>query len=127
MKIIAPMSKDDKTALTSKRFARAEFFATVDTETNEISIIPNPFGTEAHGVGTRVVNWCAEQGEVVIADQLGPNALQVVEATPNLKAYFSGGLTIDKIAAAYKEGKLNEYSGGPSSGGSHGKGSGRRR
>ncbi len=114
MKIMAPLNQNSTNAKISSRFARAEYFAIIDVESNEINIKANPFAGEQHGVGSRVINWCVQEGfDAIIADNLGPNAYAVVEANKKLKAYHSNGLTVDKIANAFKNGELKEYTEGP--------------
>ncbi len=112
MKIVAPLDTNSKTASISSRFARASYFAIIDTETGDINIVNNPFVTAPHGAGTQATNWAIQQGATaIIADQLGPYAQQAINSNPNLKAFMSGGLTVDKIADAYKNGELTDYNG----------------
>lgn len=113
MKIFAPMTENDTSAKVSPRFARAKYFGIIDTETNDINIVDNDLANEAHGAGSRVINWCIKKGATaIIADQLGPNAQEVLDASP-VKAYMSGGLGLDQIAVAYLNNELKEYNPDP--------------
>jgi len=57
------------------RFARAPFFAIVDTDTGDLQIFPNQYGGGRGGVGPLVAQWLANLGvQVVIAPHVGPNA-----------------------------------------------------
>lgn len=60
------------------RFARAPFFAIIDTSapgSMNLQIVPNPHGAGARGVGPLVAQWLAGMGiQVVIAPHVGPNA-----------------------------------------------------
>ena len=126
MIILAPMSEKITTAKLSARFARAEYFAFIDTETKEIEFVDNPHKDSQHGAASKVLSWATKKGvSVMISDQLGHTAVQVVDSNPNLTAYLSSDLTLDKIADAIINKELPVYPEGEvRSQGSHGSGRG---
>ncbi|MCK5076376.1 MAG: NifB/NifX family molybdenum-iron cluster-binding protein [Calditrichia bacterium] len=89
------------------RFGRAQFFLVFDEESEKEEWIENTIGG-AHGVGPKVTQMLAQKGvNIVIAPQLGQNALQAMQAA-GITAYRYEGNSLKEIYENYKSGSLEK-------------------
>ncbi len=106
-KIAISAKENNMSSPIDDRFGRAPYFLIYDEETGNEEWITNEINS-AHGVGPKVVQMLAQKGAtVIIAPQLGQNALQAIHAG-GLKAYEFSGENLQEIIANYRDGKLNE-------------------
>ena len=77
---LASNGSDDR--VVAKRFGRAPAFLIVDTVTNAEYILSNESSVDAgHGAGTATSQRIIENGvELIVSGELGPKALQVLQA-----------------------------------------------
>jgi len=108
--MITASSNNGLDAMVDTRFARAPYFAIVDTEKMEVEFIDNNATTAASGAGIIAAQTVADRGvESVISGNYGPKAFSALSAG-NFKLYsFSGG-TIKDAVEAFKKGELKEIS-----------------
>ena len=106
-KIGIPTKENNWESPIDDRFARAPFFLIYDDESEKEEWLENTIGG-AHGVGPKVIQMLAQNGvDVVIAPQLGGNALQAMEAA-GIIAYRYEGNSIKEIYENYKCGSLEK-------------------
>ncbi len=104
------------------RFGRAAFFLIVDSVTLAFTVHPNPAIQHSGGAGIAACQYLVGEGaEAVVAGQLGPNAMRVLESADVALFQGIGGTVRDNVIAC-NEGKLEALT---QSGPAHmGKGSG---
>ena len=119
MKIIIPAveSGDFETEI-HENFGRADYFAVVDSENDEIEFVENTAAAQSSGAGVGAAQLCADQkADAVTAYHFGPKAYKALTAA-GIEVF---DLTDQKlIKDAYKDfeaGKLAEAEAGP--GGHH--------
>lgn len=88
------------------RFGRAAFFLIVDSATLAFSVHPNPAIQHSGGAGIAACQYLVGEGaEAVVAGQLGPNAMRVLESAGVVLYQGIGGTVRDNVTAC-NEGKL---------------------
>ncbi len=92
------------------RFGRTAYFLLVDSETMAFEAIANPAADQVGGAGIAACQHLVSQGvDVVIAGQLGPNALRVL-ASADVEIYQRRGQTVRENVTAYLAGQLERLS-----------------
>lgn len=88
------------------RFGRAANFLIVDSETLAFTVHPNPAIQHSGGAGIAACQYLVGEGAgAVVAGQLGPNAMRVLESAGVALYQGIGGTVRDNVAAC-NEGKL---------------------
>lgn len=124
MKIAVPSQGQDLEAPVDMRFGRAPFFLLVESETLKCQAVPNPSVTASGGAGVQTAQLLARSGaQVVIAGNVGPNAMTTVQAA-GIEVYAARGGPVRETVEAFLRGELTPLEGATV--GSH-FGSGRRR
>lgn len=123
MKICVTSTGPTMDASVDPRFGRCQYFVFVDPETMEYEAMPNPSIGASSGAGIQAAQTVADKGaDVVITGEVGPNAIQILEAaTISIAAGASG--TISDAIEQYKSGEL-QLSGSTTIPASSGMGSG---
>jgi predicted Fe-Mo cluster-binding NifX family protein len=81
MKICISSSGNSMESVMDPRFGRCEFFAIVDTETNETKLIDNAAAKSGGGAGIAAGQLLVDNDiEVLITGNVGPNANDVLQA-----------------------------------------------
>lgn len=81
MKILFPSMGDTLDSEMDTRFARADWFLVVDTETMESYALRNGEKEGGHGVGRVVAQYVVDADvDLVVAPQVGPKALSALES-----------------------------------------------
>ncbi|MBC7234533.1 MAG: NifB/NifX family molybdenum-iron cluster-binding protein [Chloroflexi bacterium] len=127
MKVAISCRGSDLEAAISPIFGRCETFLLVDTETMQVSALPNPACGAPGGAGVQAAQFVLQHGaEAVISGNVGPNALQVFDAA-GVPVYSMDDGTARQAVEALKAGALQALS-GPTVSKDYGKGgSGMRR
>lgn len=105
MKICVPSTDDS--GLCSRvhpHFGRCPYYALVDTETNEVEVLPN---TSEHMGGTGLPpELIARKGvHVILCSGLGPRAIQMFEQF-GIEVFVGAGGTVKDAINAWNSGKL---------------------
>jgi predicted Fe-Mo cluster-binding NifX family protein len=80
MKIVFPSIGESLDSEMDSRFARADWFVVVDTETMETYALRNGEKQGGHGVGRVVAQVVVDAGaDMVVAPQVGPKAMEALE------------------------------------------------
>lgn len=89
------------------RFGRCKYFLIYDTETGEYKAVENQNAFASGGAGVSSAQFIAEQGvKAVITGNVGPKALQILEAS-GIKVFTGAGDTVKDAIDGYKQGKLD--------------------
>jgi predicted Fe-Mo cluster-binding NifX family protein len=106
--MITASSNEGLKAMVDTRFARAPYFAIVDSEKMEVEFLDNNATTAASGAGIVAAQAVADRGvDTVISGNFGPKAFSALRAG-NLKLYSFTGGTIKEAVEAFKKGELKE-------------------
>lgn len=114
MKLVIPaVEAGDFETEIHENFGRANYFAIVNTENEEINFIKNTAAQKSSGAGVGAAQLCADQGaDAVIAYHFGPKAYQALTAA-NLKVLDINKQKLIKEAYNdYQAGKLNKAEAG---------------
>lgn len=87
-----------------EHFGRVPFFAIVDTETNEVKVIPN---TSRHGSGSgQPPELLRDNGiDIMLCYDLGRRALSMFENF-GIEVYIGAKSTVKEALSDYRDGKL---------------------
>ena len=110
MKIAIPVTGPSLDADVDQHFGRCEYFIIVDPATMEFEAMPNTGTHASGGAGITAAELIANKGvEVVIAGNMGPNAVRMLGAAG---LQFVTGVSGSARAAveAFAEGKLEASS-----------------
>lgn len=81
MKIVFPSTGESLNSELDSRFARADWFVVVDTETMETYALRNGEKQVGHGVGRIVAQYVVDaEVDIVAASQVGPKAMDALES-----------------------------------------------
>jgi predicted Fe-Mo cluster-binding NifX family protein len=106
MKIVVTAEGNDLSAPTSPRFGRCPTFVFVETETMVFEAVPNPAASASGGAGIQAAQFVVEQGaEAVLTNNVGPNAMEVLQAA-GIPVYVISGGVVREVVDAYKAGQL---------------------
>lgn len=107
MKIALTSQGETLDAPLDTRFGRAKNFIVYDTESGEISVVPNHQNLNAaQGAGIQAATTVASTGAAaVISGHCGPKAFKVLE-TAGIKVYTTQESTGTAALAAYEAGRL---------------------
>lgn len=106
MKIIVTSEGKDLSAPSSPRFGRCPFYILVETETMTFQALPNPAMSASGGAGIQAAQFVVEQeAEAVLTGNVGPNAMDVLQAA-ELTVYLLDGGSVKEAVEAYRAGQL---------------------
>jgi len=109
MKVLITALGDNVNASIDERFGRAEYFIIYDTDTKNFEAIKNPFLNDQGGVGVSTAKFTVEKGiDAVISGSYGPNALEILRASP-IKLYKAQSGTVQENINKLLDGKLDEF------------------
>ncbi len=119
MKIAIPAVKDGNFETEiHDNFGRADYFALVNSENDELEFIENTAAAQSSGAGVGAAQLCADQGaDVVVAYHFGPKAHKALTAAGIEVLDLNEQKLIRDAYNDYQAGKLNEAEAGP--GGHH--------
>ncbi|MGI6375014.1 MAG: NifB/NifX family molybdenum-iron cluster-binding protein [Anaerolineae bacterium] len=110
MKIAVSSTAPGLEAQVSPIFGRCACFVVVDAETQEAVTLENPALGAAGGAGIQSAQHIVRQGVgAVISGNVGPNALQVLQAA-GIAVYAATGGTVGEAVAALQAGELEALS-----------------
>lgn len=106
MKIAVSASVADLDTPVDPRFGRAACFLIVDPETMQFEAVKNPNVSAAGGAGIQSAQLIADKGaQVVLTGNVGPNAVQTLQAA-NVRIITGTSGKIRDAIEQYKQGKL---------------------
>ncbi len=109
MKIAVPCRGTGSQAPADSRFGRAEGFYLFDPATGCGENVENAARTEAGGAGGHAVRCLAGLGiTVILAPDIGPNALEAIQAFGVRAFRLEGPGTVEEAIARYDAGALPE-------------------
>jgi predicted Fe-Mo cluster-binding NifX family protein len=110
MKIGVSAMEPSLDAKVEPRFGRCQYFVIVDLDTMQFEAVENSSAMAAGGAGISTAQMIAGQGvEVILTDNCGPNAYQVLSAAGIKVVTGVSGKVRDAIQD-YKSGKLKASS-----------------
>lgn len=111
MKVLVSSSGTALHSQMDPRFGRAEFFAVVDTETNEIEVVRNDEARDAaQGAGIQAAELAARfKVKVVITGHCGPKAWAALSAA-GIDVVSGATGTVAQAVEAFKKGLLKPAS-----------------
>lgn len=119
MKIIIPAveSGDFETEI-HENFGRADYFALIDSETDQIEFIKNKAAAQSSGAGVGAAQLCADQkADIVTGYHFGPKAYKALTAAGIEVLDLTDQKLIKEAYNDYQAGRLKEAEAGP--GGHH--------
>jgi predicted Fe-Mo cluster-binding NifX family protein len=106
LKIAVSARENNLDALVDPRFGRCRYFILADPETMSFETCPNPGADAAGGAGIKAAQFVvSKKADAVIAGEVGPHALQALEAG-RVKVYTVSSGTVREVLDNYKNGKL---------------------
>ena len=130
MRICVTSQGDGLDAEVDPRFGRCAYFVMVDTDTMEYEAVLNGSVGAAGGAGVLAAQVVAKLGaEAIVTGNVGPNAFEALSAA-GIRMFTGASGKVKEAVEAFKSGKLNEASHGPTAAphsGMRGGGGGRRR
>jgi predicted Fe-Mo cluster-binding NifX family protein len=106
MKIAVASAGDTLEAPLDARFGRCAYFVIVDPDTLDFEAASNPAVTAGQGAGIQAAQIVADRGaDVVIADNIGPNAYQALTAG-GVQIVRGARGTVRKAVEQYQAGQL---------------------
>lgn len=107
MKVLVTTTGKTLDAMLDPRFGRAPFFAVMDTDTNQLDVVPNDDARmAAQGAGIQAAELAARLGvQTVITGHCGPKASSALSAAGIQVLSFAGG-TVAQALDAFKAGAL---------------------
>lgn len=109
MKVLVSSTGDSLEAKVSPIFGRCPYFVLVDSDTMQAQALSNAAMSASGGAGVQASQFVVQQGaEVVLSGNLGPNAMQVLQAA-GIEFYPVNGGTVREAVEALKAGQLQAY------------------
>ncbi len=106
MRIVVTAEGDDLNAAVNPRFGRCPTYLFVETETMTFEAVPNPALSAPGGAGIQAAQFVVERGaKAVLTSNVGPNAMQVLQAA-GIPVYLVDGGRVREAVEAYKAGRL---------------------
>jgi predicted Fe-Mo cluster-binding NifX family protein len=106
MRIVVTAEGDDLNATVNPRFGRCPTYLFVETETMTFEAVPNPALSAPGGAGIQAAQFVVERGaKAVLTSNVGPNAMQVLQAA-GIPVYLVDGGRVHEAVEAYKAGRL---------------------
>lgn len=104
-------------SMTDSRLGRCACFVLIDPATGHHEGVVNPWAQAGGGAGTRTAQFLAGQGvEVVLAGNVGPNAIRALDAA-KVQVYVGISGTVADAVSQYRAGEL-ALADGPTAGAS---------
>lgn len=111
MKVVVSSAGDNLDAEVSPIWGRCAYFLFVDTDTMQAEALPNVAVNARGGAGIQAAQFVVQEGaQVVLSGNLGPNAMQVLQAA-DVPFYAVNSGTVREAVEAYKAGALQANSG----------------
>ena len=90
----------------SRHFGRAPTFTLIDTENDEIEVIPNT-SEHAGGTGKPPQKMEEKNVDVMLCSNLGPRAIRMFEDA-GIEVYLNAGDTVEKALERWHSGELDQ-------------------
>lgn len=121
MKLLITSQGSSLEATVDPRLGRAPYFVFVDTVSNEVEAVANPYAQAMGGAGIQAAQLIVEKGaKTVLTGNVGPNAYATLQsAGVEVQLGISG--TVGEALQRFKDGALKKAS-GPSVGSKSGVG-----
>lgn len=108
MKICISSTRDHENAIADRRFGRCPYYAIYDDQNKTYDYMDNGAIAETHGAGLKAAQSIVDAGvEVVITGQVGPNAMEVLEAG-KIGIYEMQGNKVNEQIQYLQAGKLKK-------------------
>lgn len=109
MKIAICAKEGHKDSVVADRLARAEYFIIYDHEALTFEAVENSAVRESSGAGGKAVKLLFDYGvEVVLGPEVGPKALDALDAFEMKAFHFNGAKTVKDAIYLYFENKLTQ-------------------
>jgi predicted Fe-Mo cluster-binding NifX family protein len=112
MRVAVSTQGDGLESMVDPRFGRAKGFLLIDTDSGEVSALPNTQNLNAvQGAGIQSAKNIADAGvEAVISGNVGPKAFTTLNAA-GIRVYLAADCTVGEAVESLKNGSLQEQSG----------------
>ena len=129
MKVLITSQGSSLEAIVDPRFGRAPYFVLVETDSNEVEAVANPYTEAMGGAGVQAAQLAVEKGvKAVLTGNVGPNAYDTLQSA-GVAVHVGASGTVGDALKSFQDGNLSK-AGGPSVGsksGVGGRGRGRGR
>jgi len=106
MKVCITAQGETLDAAVDPRFGRCGYFICIDTETNVLEAVRNPYADSAGGAGIQSGQLVSsKQVQAVITGNVGPHASQTLHAA-GISVYTSASGTVRQALEAFTQGTL---------------------
>ncbi|MEA2110395.1 MAG: NifB/NifX family molybdenum-iron cluster-binding protein [Pseudomonadota bacterium] len=110
MLIAFSVDNNNEKAMMDSRFGRCPFFALLEDQSGEIEYVANPAAGASMGAGTGAAQMLINRDvAVVVSGQVGPKALEILEATGTPIYLTPAELPFSIALQRYQEGQLQQY------------------
>jgi len=115
MKLIIPaVGAENFETEIHENFGRANYFAVINCENNDIKFVNNTAANKSGGAGVAAAQLCADQGaDVMAAYHFGPKAYEALKAADIKLLDLNEQKLITEAFNDYQAGKLAEAEAGP--------------
>lgn len=111
MKFAISSTGDTLTSKVEPRFGRCPYFIIYDDESEDLEVLDNGAQSASGGAGVQAAQTIANSGaEVVLTGNVGPKALQTLEAA-GISVYPGASGTVQESIAKYISGEMDSAAG----------------
>jgi predicted Fe-Mo cluster-binding NifX family protein len=108
MKIALTSTGSDLEAAPTGTFGRCAHFLVIDTETDDLSDVPNPAANASGGAGVQAAQLMIDRGvEAVLTGRVGPKAMDVLRPA-HIRIYDIGDADARTALERFRRGALAE-------------------
>jgi len=108
MKIVLTSTGTDLDSPPTGTFGRCPNFLFIDTESDEVTAVPNPAADAGGGAGVQAAQAVADRGvQAVLTGRVGPHAMDVLTQA-HIRIYDMGGADARTALESFRAGKLPE-------------------
>jgi predicted Fe-Mo cluster-binding NifX family protein len=115
MKLVIPaVAEGNIETEVHDNFGRANYFAIIDTDTDQIEFVENTAAKKSSGAGVGAAQLCADNGaDIVAAYHFGPKAYKALTAAGIEVLDLNEQKLIKEVYSDYQAGTLAEAEAGP--------------
>jgi predicted Fe-Mo cluster-binding NifX family protein len=122
MKIVMTSTGDDLDAPPTGTFGRCPHFLLIDSESEDVTAVPNPAAAAGGGAGVQAAQAVVDRGaEAVLTGRVGPHAMEVL-AKAGVRVFDIGDASARAALDAFRAGTLTEITSAAAPRGHRGRG-----
>lgn len=111
MLIAITSQKEEQSSQVEKRFGRAPWFITFNTDTKEYQSFQNPGTNQSSGAGVSAAQFIIDKKiNIIISGDFGPNASRAFQAAKTeMRLFNENTLTVQDAIDQYQNNKLPKF------------------